>query len=101
MSFKPFTVKNYMEIPMVSKYNRDRTVCKDGYTMSLQHSECHYCEKYWDSDPSMTPNESSTFEVWRCDYDPEWGEYWNDDEPMGYVPFDVVARVVEKHGGLA
>jgi len=76
-------------------------VCKDGFEMSVQASETHYCS------PRINDAEKySTVEVgFPSDLEPllmEWAD--DDDNPTGtvygYVPATVISLVCVKHGGI-
>jgi hypothetical protein len=77
-----------------------RVVCADGFTMSVQADEFTYC------DPRDSVGPWSKVEIGfpseRVEKFMEWAE--NDDKPTktvyGWVPLDVVAEVVEDHGGF-
>jgi hypothetical protein len=75
--------------------------CKDGFTMSVQASNTHYCSPRngigpWVSVEVGFPSEKVE----------EFMEYINGLESptqsvYGWVPVEVVEKVIEKHGGLA
>jgi hypothetical protein len=78
-----------------------RIVCKDGFSMSVQASESHYCTPRADADfythvevgfPSDDEESLRPFSEWL-----------NDDEESGvypFVPIQVVLYVINKHGGV-
>lgn len=79
-----------------------QTVCADGFSVSIQASESHYCSP------------RSSFGPWyqvECGYPsapmPTLGEWMEDGNPetdtstvWGYVPISKVAEVLAAHGGL-
>ena len=77
-----------------------RVECIDGFSMSVQASISHYC----------TPRDNcgpwSNVEVgYPSAEEPMLLSYAEDEEEptdtvYGYVPFDIVADVIQKHGGL-
>lgn len=82
--------------------NRSRVQCVDGYSMSVQASECHYCTpcvsgyiEYNCVEIGFPSSEESLLS--------QYAE--SPDEPTetvyGYVPIEVVDAVIEKHGGFA
>lgn len=108
------TVKEYMrkwvktetcicsDVTLSQNMMRPRLVCNDGYSISVQASENHYC----------TPQIS----VFGLDYDEvELGFPSEPDELIngyaedpsdytdtvyGWVPMEIVEKLIEKHGGI-
>ncbi len=80
---------------------RPRLVCKDGFQMSVQASEGHYCEprenflNHYDSVEIGYPSEE---ELLLLDYAEDPDELT--DTVYGYVPTELVDKVLEKHGGI-
>lgn len=85
---------------------RNRTVCNDGVSLSIQASKYHYCSPREDdaapwyqvevgyirdiNDKPLTPPDS-------------WQEYADGDFPSsvyGYVPVELVAEFIKLHGGV-
>ena len=74
---------------------RDRALCADGMTVSIQHSETMYCSPRCDGEtyflsveigyPSQLPPES-----WRT----------SDGEVWGWVPMDEIEEWIAAHGGI-
>lgn len=97
------TVKEYLKNTYKdSEYNtRDRIVCKDGLSLSVQGgTKFHYCK------PRKLCNQYEEVEIGfpskKC-----WSlmPYAEDkerpiDTVYGYVPIEVVERLVKRHGGL-
>ena len=88
--------------------NRDRgdymmtqLICNDGFEMSVQASHYHYCS------PKNVKGPYSTVEIGFPNEEEEllvaYAEDVNDltGTVYGYVPIDVVDKVVEKHGGVS
>ena len=77
-----------------------RIECADGFTMSVQADEFTYCSPR-DSVGPWTAVEIG-FPSERVEKLMEWAE--DDDKPTetvyGWVPLEVVAEVVEDHGGF-
>ena len=79
---------------------RKALVCKDGFTMSIQASDTHYCS------PQANDQIYSRVEVGfpskREQLLMKYAE--NAEKPTGtvygQVPVDIVARIIEKHGGI-
>ena len=75
-------------------------ICKDGFTMSVQASDTHY------SEPKCLADEYSEVEIgFPSDVESLIMDYCEDDENpcgtvYGYVPVELVDRVIEKHGGI-
>ena len=85
---------------------RDYVVCADGFTMSVQASENHYCS------PRANGAEVIYGRVeigYPSEHEPEFDEYveklehatidWT-GSVYGWVPADIVALVIAKHGGM-
>lgn len=85
----------------VPGYIREAVVCADGFKMSVQASDTHYCE----------PREkrSSYYYKYEVGFPSEKEDllmsYAEDEENptktvYGWVPEDVIEKIIEKHGGL-
>lgn len=77
-----------------------RVVCADGFTMSVQASEMHFCLPKnstgpWDSVEVGYPN---VIEPLLFEYAESPGS-WTDTVYL-YVPIDLIAVVIELHGGF-
>ena len=75
-------------------------ICKDGFKMSVQAGQSHYCEPkdvvdhYEEAEVGYPSNEEHLL-----------ARYAEDDENLcdtvyGYVPCSVIDQVIEKHGGI-
>lgn len=75
-------------------------ICSDGFKVSVQASEHHYCS------PREHDAEWNSFELGfpSAADDLIQGYAETPDEPTGtvygYVPIDIVARLIIKHGGI-
>ena len=76
-------------------------VCADGFTMSVQASRTHYCSPRSDVGPwqSVEIGFPSRIEPLLWQYAESPGEWTN--TVYGYVPVELVAAVIEVHGGFA
>lgn len=81
--------------------NRPRIYCNDGYSVSVQASEFHYCSPRLNGNQDYESVElgfpSSEDELIN-EYAEEIGNYT--DTVYGYVPIEVVEKLIEKHGGI-
>jgi hypothetical protein len=84
---------------------RKRLQCQDGFSMSVQASNGHYCRPREDNaEPYLEvevgyPSEKVE-EFWPyIDGDPDDPDQ-DYQTVYGYVPVDIVNAVIEKHGGL-
>ena len=85
----------------VIQENRPRLLCNDGFSISVQASKFHYCRPRLDG--------AQDYEAVELGYpsmeDELINEYaeddWNYTETVyGYVPIEVVEKLIEKHGGI-
>jgi hypothetical protein len=77
-------------------------VCRDGFSMSVQASEYHYC---------VPRNNDGPWAAFECGFPSkpvpelrEWKEELEEDAPdeeciFAYVPWSAVMLTIEKHGG--
>lgn len=80
--------------------NRPRLYCNDGYSISVQASEFHYC--------SPRLNGLQEYKNVELGYPSAEDELINEyaegmdytDTVYGYVPIEVVEKLIEKHGGI-
>jgi hypothetical protein len=77
-----------------------RITCVDGFSLSVQAGEFNYCTPRINSD-----NYLSVEVGFPSEKDDDLMEYAENPETptetvYGYVPVDVVERVIEKHGGM-
>lgn len=94
-------VERYPEINYESQAIRPRMKCADGFEISVQASDFHYCS------PRVSGNVK--YDKVELGYpsiaEPLIVEYAEDDEDLtgtvyGWVPVEVVNAVVERHGGI-
>lgn len=92
----PTPIPNREGLPLV----RERLVCKDGFAISVQASRYHYCSPRSDIGPYT--HVECGFPTERCEelmpYADDPGDPVESVYPM--VPFEVIAALVAKHGGL-
>ena len=81
-----------------------RVKCQDGFSMSVQVGEYAYCLPRENNAYTYTQVEVG-YPSEREELLDEWVERWDDNEPdwtrsvYGYVPIEVVDKIIEKHGG--
>ena len=81
---------------------RKPVVCEDGFTMSVQASEYHYCsprrsglgESYTSVEVGFPSEKEDLLMEHAEDYDKPTGTVYP------YVPVEVVLQVIMKHGGM-
>ena len=92
---------------------RERVICKDGFSMSVQASQYHYCSPREDVGPYHeievgypSQIESGLLPYIEC---PDWESFDSDRPDYGrgptlqvypYVPARVVMEIIGKHGGM-
>ena len=81
--------------------NNEKIICADGFEMSVQASETHYCSpretgavRYSAVEVGI-PSRLEELLMPYCE-DPDMPT----DTVYGYVPVDVVTNVIVKHGGM-
>lgn len=84
---------NIFAAMMAMRENRPKAICADGFKMSIQASEDHYCQK--DDEGSYVSVEVGFPSL----PEPLLDEY-GDDGVYGYVPLTVVDAIIAKHGGI-
>lgn len=85
---------------------RPKMVCKDSFNISVQASSVHYCSPRH----TFKPTEGNVYDEVELGF-PNIGDdliedYAEDPDDLtetvyGYVPVDIVVKLIEKHGGLA
>lgn len=79
---------------------RPQIICKDGFKMSVQGSDGHYCS------PRKTQDWYSAMEIgYPSAKEDDLLEYAETPESptetvYGYVPCEIIEKVIEKHGGI-
>lgn len=100
------TIKEWLAKPVRTteigfQENRQRLYCNDGYSVSVQASVFHYC--------SPRLNGLQDYESVELGYPSEEDGLINDyaespsdytDTVYGYVPIEIVEKLIEKHGGI-
>lgn len=81
--------------------NRPRLCCNDGFSISVQASEFHYCEPRRNGVQDYESVELGFPSV----EDELINEYAEDcmnytETVYGYVPIEIVEKLIEKHGGI-
>lgn len=90
----------YLFSDEVIQENRPRLFCNDGFSISVQASKFHYCSPRLDG--------AQDYEAVELGYpsneDELINDYAEDDDytetVYGYVPIEVVEKLIEKHGGI-
>ena len=106
MTIKEFlttTIKThkYLFSDEIIQENRPRLFCNDGFSISVQASSFHYCKPRLDGIQDYESVELG-FPSMEDELINEYAEDdWNYTETVyGYVPIDVVEKLIEKHGGI-
>lgn len=94
-------LKDFVKITASNKFVfRPRIICKDGFTMSVQGSEGHYCSprktQDWYNEMEIgfpTQKEEDIMSYMDGYEDPTESVY-------GYVPCEIIEKVIDKHGGI-
>nr|DAT01606.1 MAG TPA: hypothetical protein [Caudoviricetes sp.] len=100
------TVKEWLARPIKMKTTgiqelRPRLYCYDGYSVSVQASELHYCSpringlQDYQSVELGFPSEKDELINEYADYNPGC-----ESTVYGYVPIEIVEKLIEKHGGI-
>lgn len=101
------TVKDWLAKPVRMKEigiqeKRPRLYCNDGYSVSVQASEFHYCSPRLNGLQDYESVELG-FPSMEDELINEYADGGDDytDTVYGYVPIEVVERLIEKHGGIS
>ena len=84
----------------------DPVVCTDGFTMSVQAGKGLYCSPRVDDAPAYREVEVRGSDELFEKYSNDRGDYADYEDPdpteyvLAYMPVEVVAAVIAKHGGL-
>ena len=96
------TINEFLQKTSYSGYGRrPRVHCADGFSVSVQASQYHYCRPRIDSAEKYEEVElgyPSAADDLITDY-AEDNTYT--DTVYGYVPVEIVDKLIEKHGGIA
>lgn len=105
MTIKEFlttTIKShkYLFSDEIIQENRPRLLCNDGFSISVQASKFHYCRPRLDGAQDYEEVELG----YPSNEDELINDYAEDDDytrtVYGYVPIEVVEKLIEKHGGI-
>ena len=105
MTIKEFlttTIKSheYLFSDEIIQENRPRLLCNDGFSISVQASKFHYCRPMLDGAQDYEEVELG----YPSNEDELINDYAEDDNytrtVYGYVPIEVVEKLIEKHGGI-
>lgn len=93
--------KTFDELGYKLQEIRPQLVCKDGFKISVQASEGHYCSPRVDGDVKYNKVELGFPNM----EDELIAEYAEDPENLtetvyGWVPVEIVNKLIEKHGGI-
>ena len=85
---------------IIIQENRPRLLCNDGFSISVQASKFHYCSPRLDG-----AQDYEKVELGYPSHEDELiNDYAEDDDytntVYGYVPIEVVEKLIEKHGGI-
>lgn len=96
---KTITTRNYVDGTEIQE-NRPRLYCNDGYSISVQASELHYCEPRYNG-----AQDYESVELGFPSIEDELINEYAEDDPYtktiyGYVPIEIVEELINKHGGI-
>ena len=93
-------INKEIEKRRINSWLSKRFICKDGFEISIQASHCHYCSPRLDSD--IHYEFELGFPSSKDELIMEYAADKNDPKKTvyGWVPIDVVEKLIEKHGGL-
>lgn len=94
------TVQEWLRKPVVGRQLRPRLECVDGFSVSVQASDCHYCSprKIGGDYTHVELGFPSDVEELILDYAENFRKPRN--TVYGYVPIELVQKMIEKHGGI-
>lgn len=79
----------------IIKQLADPILCKDGTSLSVQASSCHYSTPREDTGPY------TEVEVWCIEPEQTVAEFrYNPNVPSGYVPVEKVVQFIDNRGGM-
>ena len=121
-------IEDFLGMSICYQKVRPRIVCQDGYSLSVQASENHYCQprytqwqnedgwqvingNYWlssDAPRTFETDHFTPYESVELGFPSEPDELINDfaegeeytNTVYGHVPVDIVEKLIEKHGGF-
>ena len=99
---KPVSTYTYGDGKYEIQEKRPRLYCNDGYSVSVQASEFHYCSPRLNGLQDYESVELG-FPSMEDELINEYADGGDDytDTVYGYVPIEVVEKLIEKHGGIA
>lgn len=99
---KSIEIKTYYSGTYEIQANRPRLYCNDGYSISVQASAFHYCsprlnglQDYKSVELGYPSAEDELINEYAEDGDMNYT-----DTVYGYVPIEIVEKLIEKHGGI-
>ena len=102
MTVKDWLAKPVRMMELGIQEKRPRLYCNDGYSVSVQASEFHYCsprlnglQDYKSVELGFPSIEDELINEY-ADGDDDYT-----DTVYGYVPIEIVEKLIEKHGGIA
>ena len=101
MTVKDWLAKPVRMMELGIQEKRPRLYCNDGYSVSVQASEFHYCsprlnglQDYKSVELGLPSMEDELIN----EYADSGDDYT--DTVYGYVPIEIVEKLIEKHGGI-
>ena len=94
-------ISEWIKKHRINDWLSERLVCKDGFEMSVQASNVHYCSPRIDN-----ADYYSEVEVGYPTVSEEELLYYAEDRTRptetvyGYVPVELVDKIISKHGGV-
>jgi len=85
---------------------RPRVICTDGFSMSVQASDTHYCSPH---EAVRNPDECGSYRMLEVGFPSEVVEEFipyaeDSDQPTrtvyAYVPIKIIESVIQQHGGI-
>lgn len=97
------TIKDFIKKTFKCEHGlcfRPRIFCNDGFSMSVQGSATHYCEPrktqdWYQSLEIGFPSEEEPLINQYAETEGDWTE-----TVYGYVPIEIIQKVIDKHGGI-
>jgi hypothetical protein len=101
MTVKDWLAKPVRMMELGIQEKRPRLYCNDGYSVSVQASEFHYCSPRLNGLQDYKRVELG-FPNMEDELINEYADGGDDytDTVYGYVPIEIVEKLIEKHGGI-
>ena len=97
----PVSTRTYGDGKYEIQENRPRLYCNDGYSISVQASAFHYCSPRLNGAQDYKSVELG-FPNMEDELINEYAEGLDyTDTVYGYVPIEIIEKLIEKHGGIA